>query len=112
MTDDLDRKMAEYMEWDYDDLGGIGSLNAPCYIREDNSWMYVKDWHPTTDIAQAMEVAEKIMENMMIWIMPEGISVYDQNYRPINIERTGNLSQDTALAICKAIEKVKGGGDG
>jgi len=57
MTNDIDRKIAEkVMKWEY-------SRNFRCYVYQDEELVFNKtNWHPTTNIEQAMMVVKRMVE--------------------------------------------------
>ena len=103
---DLDREMAEVMGWDTDGHGYFSdnpqAYQGPC-----------GDWHPSTDIAQAMQVVEKMPNCRFALKKPRGQKNYiagfygyikENEYRGF---RGFECESDTpAMAICLAAKKA------
>jgi hypothetical protein len=115
----LDRFMAELMGWHID---RVADGYPYWWLSEDNKpLMLCSDWHPSTDIAQAMECAEKWCEDNDAGYELEGGEYGEKGkflyraiftiwlYRSQGHKRfTGEGTKE--LAICLALyEAVKGG---
>ncbi len=106
---DLDRMMAERVMGWHEVKHGYCSYatglpyDHPCWQDEDNEpTVFVSDWHPSSDIAQAFMCAEKAFDGkgFDLRMQPEGVWT-------VILEKDYWVTADTpAEAICLAIKKA------
>lgn len=108
----LNRKMAEVMGWRYEEDLEFTDGNAPgYYMPKEKTIRHLWSWHPTTDIAQAMDVLMKIKEQNSVYSIELEWLDYGPDTWTCIVIAEGNLylgeAPTSALAICKAVEKVR-----
>ena len=99
-----ERMAIEVMGWEKDLLGQVRWIMSRNkdrgYIDE---YMLLSEWHPDTDIGQAMMCAEKSGLEMHIHIgdyhgIPYVVEEYSKEF-----DRSCNTIEEVSLAICEAI---------
>ena len=98
----MNERMAKLMGW-HKRMAEWGEFGAECmcWLNDMGEIMeYVGNWHPDTDIAQALMCADKYNIGLEIY------QLYDGGWK-VGLLGAGISRSEIPLAICKAILEVK-----
>ena len=103
---DIDREMAELMGWHAE----VYSWERRGWFDDENTWINVADWHPSTNIFQAFQVVEKMGDGVWQLTIKKSSDGYYVEIRKNRDVASGWAESDTLeMAICLALLEVRGG---
>jgi len=105
--DNINEKMAKVMGWHKEHCDWFDGM---AYVPElDASVLLVNDWHPDTNIEQAIDCADKLIEDGWFWKLlrnPRDYWFILEKMGRNTIDRVSETKDKLPLAICEAIKEA------